>query len=344
MCAYSNGPYGIVHVQKGDDIGLEYEKELKKRTVRGIPGAEMTVYRDNKIETSLTDLKQIFGIVGVAYNNIMCNDIHEVANVYGIEAARHTILNEIRSIFGFYGIYVNVRHIMLVIDWITHLGVLTPMTRHGIRNMDQSPLKRSTFEEVVEVFNQAACYKEKDELNGISECIVMGIPPKMGTQITSVFTDDTVVERFKISPPTVDEQMDEMFEEECWLEDETETKMESKLPAFGEGMVPMPYSVGQTPFQPQPLVRFNSHNRFFNLSSVNLSLVNLSLVNLSLVNLSLVNLSLVNLSFVNLSSVNLSLVNLSSVNLSLVNLSSVKCHFNNKLRNQRYNFNQHRQC
>jgi DNA-directed RNA polymerase II subunit RPB1 len=85
--------------------------------------------------------------------------------------------------------------------------------------MDQSPLKRSTFEEVVEVFNQAACYKEKDDLNGISECIVMGIPPKMGTQLTSVFTDETVIERFKKNPPTINEQMDQMFEDnESWIQ------------------------------------------------------------------------------------------------------------------------------
>ena len=221
MCAYSDGPNAIFHVQ-GDDIGLKYEKDLKKRTVKGIPGAQITQYRDNKIETSLTDLKKIFEIVGVCYDKIICNDIHQVCKVYGIEAARHTILNEIRCILGFYGIYVNVRHILLCIDWITHRGILTPMTRHGIRNMDQSPLKRSTFEEVVEVFNQAACYKEKDNLNGISECIVMGIPPKMGTQVTSVFTDDTVVEKYKKSRPTVAEQMEEMFEDEPWIQFEPE--------------------------------------------------------------------------------------------------------------------------
>ena len=218
MCAYSDGPYAVFHVQDTDDIGIRYEKELKKRTVRGIPNAHITQYRDNKIETSLTDLKKVFEVVGVAYNKILCNDIHQVAKVYGIEAARHTILNEIRSILGFYGIYVNVRHILLCIDWICHRGILTPMTRHGIRNMDQSPLKRSTFEEVVEVYNQAACYNEKDDLNGISECIVMGIPPKMGTCTTSVFTDDKVVERYKKDPPTLDEEMDQMFEDdEPWI-------------------------------------------------------------------------------------------------------------------------------
>ena len=230
ICAYSeNNGYPIIHIQSDqhEKIGLYYERTLKKKTIKGISGGASTTINDGCIQTSLTDLKQLFELEGIDYNSIITNDIHKVANTYGIEAARTTLLNEIREILGFYGIYVNIRHILLPIDWITHRGILTPLTRHGIRNMDKSPLKRSTFEEVVEVFNQAACYKEKDSLNGISECIVMGIPPKMGGQMTSVFTDEGVVERFKKEPPSISDQMFEDDDDQPWMQmddDETPTQ------------------------------------------------------------------------------------------------------------------------
>ena len=115
--------------------------------IKGINKGESTIINDGYIQTSLTDLTKLFELEGIDYNTIITNDIHKVVNTYGIEAARTTLLNEIREILGFYGIYVNIRHILLPIDWITHRGILTPLTRHGIRNMDKSPLKRSTFEE-----------------------------------------------------------------------------------------------------------------------------------------------------------------------------------------------------
>ncbi|MAJ82574.1 MAG: hypothetical protein CMF41_06630 [Legionellales bacterium] len=214
VCAYTmNNGYPIFHIQSDvkTNIGLHYEKNLKKKTVKGIKGAHDTSIKEGAIHTSLTDINSLFKLANIEWNSIISNDVHKVARSLGIEAARATLINEIREILGFYGIYVNVRHILLPIDWITHRGILTPLTRHGIRNMDQSPLKRSTFEEVVEVYNQAACYNEEDNLNGISECIVMGKPPKVGTQIVSVFTDEGVVERFKKDPPS---KVSQMFEDD----------------------------------------------------------------------------------------------------------------------------------
>lgn len=44
------------------------------------------------------------------------NDIIEIKNVLGIEAARQSLLNEIRNVLGFYGIYINYRHLATLCD------------------------------------------------------------------------------------------------------------------------------------------------------------------------------------------------------------------------------------
>ena len=179
---YTDGPRSIVHIQidTDEDVGVFYEQQIRKQTVRGIKFAEQTIKvkppgkSKYHVETSLSDLKKILELENIDFSTINTNDIHIVKQTYGIEAARTTIIREIRKILSYYGIYVNVRHITLAVDWMTWIGALTPLTRHGIRLVDTSPLKRSTFEEVVEVFNQAASAKEIDLLQGISECI---IPP-----------------------------------------------------------------------------------------------------------------------------------------------------------------------
>lgn len=40
---------------------------------------------------------------------------------YGVEACRATIVREVRSVFGAYGIGVDPRHLFLIADWMTHL-------------------------------------------------------------------------------------------------------------------------------------------------------------------------------------------------------------------------------
>ena len=208
-CAYTDGPKPIFHIQLFGDLdpGMYYEQVIKMSTIRGIPGAEQTIKvkppgkQKYHIETSLYDLNKLFELdfVDISLDTINTNDIHMVAETFGIEAARNTIIREIRQILAYYGIYVNVRHITLAVDWMTWIGSLTPLTRHGIRKVDKSPLKRATFEEVVEVFNQAACAKEVDHLNGISECIITGTPPKSGTNQIQVILDE-VIERENAIP------------------------------------------------------------------------------------------------------------------------------------------------
>jgi len=229
-CEYTDGPNPIFHIQLKDDsdIGMYYEQHIRKATIRGMKGGEQTIKVKSPgsnvyhVETSLSDLIQVMELKNIDLNTINTNDIHAVAKVYGIEAARGTLIREIRQILAYYGIYVNMRHITLAVDWMTWIGNLTPLTRHGIRRMDTSPLKRSTFEEVVDVFNQAACSKEVDELNGISECIITGAPPKLGTNVVGTIIDEGIVEKFAQPYPKETSMFDSCRENETWVQDDEE--------------------------------------------------------------------------------------------------------------------------
>lgn len=57
------------------------------------------------------------------------NDIHRIANMYGIEAASKALINEVKSVFGAYGIDVNPRHLSLTADYMTYTGQ-SPITTH----------------------------------------------------------------------------------------------------------------------------------------------------------------------------------------------------------------------
>ena len=47
-----------------------------------------------------------------------CNNIHDMARFYGIEAANKTIVKEIVNVFSVYGIDINPRHLSLIGEYI----------------------------------------------------------------------------------------------------------------------------------------------------------------------------------------------------------------------------------
>ena len=226
-CAYSDGPNAIFHIYStnpAEDMDMFYVKILSKATVAGVKGAGYaTIIKQPDstylFETSLTNLTAIFAIVDRAScNSVYTNDVWQIFQTLGIEAARKAYQIEIRKILAYYGIYVNIRHILLVIDWMTFLGYLTPFTRHGIGNIDAAPLKRGTFEEVVSVFINAAVYQEKDYLRGVSERIIVGMPPKIGTATIDIVKDTVVERQFQQPRPKRKTQRETLVS--SWTEDE----------------------------------------------------------------------------------------------------------------------------
>ena len=54
-------------------------------------------------------------------NQITSNDVGGTLRMYGVEAARATLMREVRAVFGAYGIGVDPRHLGLIADFMTHM-------------------------------------------------------------------------------------------------------------------------------------------------------------------------------------------------------------------------------
>ena len=118
--------------------------------------------------------------------NLSCNNIHDMANYYGIEAANQTIIREIAGVFKVYGIEVDKRHLSLISDYMTFEGTYRPFNRMGIDN-NASPLQQMTFETAMGFLRQATLGGKTDTLDSPSACIVLGKPTKGGTGSFSLF-------------------------------------------------------------------------------------------------------------------------------------------------------------
>lgn len=153
--------------------------------VQGINDIQRVVVRKEGDEyvlyTEGSNLKDVFEVEGVDTLRTRSNNISEIADILGIEAARNAIINEALSTLNEQGIHVDVRHLMLVADMMCMDGEVKQIGRHGIAGEKESVLSRAAFEVTVNHLLDAAIANEVDELNGVTENIIVGQPIQLGT-------------------------------------------------------------------------------------------------------------------------------------------------------------------
>jgi DNA-directed RNA polymerase I subunit RPA1 len=116
----------------------------------------------------------------IRHSDIRSNDINAMLMMYGVEAARESIVSEVKGVFGVYGINVSPRHLGLIADFMTRNGEYTPMNRAGMWYCP-SPLQQMSFETTCTFLTQAAQDGGRDVLESPSARIVTGSAPRVGT-------------------------------------------------------------------------------------------------------------------------------------------------------------------
>ncbi|AGB50097.1 DNA-directed RNA polymerase, subunit A'' [Methanomethylovorans hollandica DSM 15978] len=164
---------------------LQMAKNINSITLKGIEGVKRVVIRKDSDEYMLytegSQLKKVLEVEGVDISRTYTNNISEIYDVFGIEAARNAIIKEATSTLGEQGLTVDIRHIMLVSDIMCCDGEVKQIGRHGISGEKASVFARAAFEVTVNHLLDAGMRGDIDELNGVTENIIVGQPIKLGT-------------------------------------------------------------------------------------------------------------------------------------------------------------------
>ena len=170
---------------------LQLVEELREIVFKGIEEISRVVIRKEELDaggeefilyTEGSNLKKVLDIEGVDASRTTCNNIHEIHNNLGIEAAREAIIEETMNTLEEQGLDdVNIRHLMLVADIMTNNGEIESIGRHGISGNKDSVLARAAFEVTVNHLLDAAIHGEVDDLDGVTENVIVGKPIKLGT-------------------------------------------------------------------------------------------------------------------------------------------------------------------
>ena len=163
-----------------------------------IPEHKTTIKEDgeyiNKSEYILqsdgVNLLEVFNSKYVDFTRTYSNDINEIYEKLGVEAARNILIEEISSVCDDAGEYINPRHVELLVDTMTNKGYLTAINRQGINRGDVGPLAKSSFEDTTDQFIKASIFGERDKLKGVSSNIMMGQTIKSGTGLSDLLLDE----------------------------------------------------------------------------------------------------------------------------------------------------------
>jgi DNA-directed RNA polymerase I subunit RPA1 len=112
--------------------------------------------------------------------NLKTNDVYAILTTFGVEAARQTLVAEVRGVFGVYGIGVDSRHLSLIGDFMMQQGDYRPCSRAGMET-STSPFLKMSFETAAAFLVDATLKGSEDTLESPSARIVLGRVVEMGT-------------------------------------------------------------------------------------------------------------------------------------------------------------------
>ena len=141
------------------------------------------------MDTAGTNLLDALGLDYIDPYRTVSNDIKEVHEVLGIEAARRVIHDEFVDVMEFSGVSINYHHLSLLCDRMALTKNLVSIFRSGILNDDIGPIAKSTFEVHTEVLLAASRHGEFDDARGVSASVMLGQLGNYGTGMHGILLD-----------------------------------------------------------------------------------------------------------------------------------------------------------
>lgn len=130
------------------------------------------------IYTEGSNLRDALLLKGI---KVITNDIKEIEQVLGIEAARQSIITQLYDIYESEGLVIDLRHIILVADMMCVNGEVEGLGRVGVMKHKNSIIAKMAYEETLAMIYDAGQYGMEDKLKGITENIIAGVVINRGT-------------------------------------------------------------------------------------------------------------------------------------------------------------------
>ena len=211
--------HGIIGITETFIINLM--GTIRETVIRGVSGIKSTdivnVVKSNVNEDGSISTKVTYGIktVGSNLEEILNNpyldkyrsqtdSVLEIESIFGIEAARHKIINELRVEMS----DISKEHCSVYADEMTYSGHVTSIHRTGLQKREMNNVTlRLSFQSPIQVIENAATDGLIDKIGGISGPLILGTAPNIGTTYNKIMLSENFINNYdkKLSEKVDDE-------------------------------------------------------------------------------------------------------------------------------------------
>jgi hypothetical protein len=179
----------FIHSDNAKEIYLEevVQPILNKIVICGVTGIENIYFNDNPntFETDGTNFKKLLGLSFVDDTRTVSNNVWDIYDTLGVEAARQFLIDEFMQLCG----GINKCHIQLLAEKMTYTGGISSISRYTMRNDECGPMGKASFEETMDNFLKAGAYGQKEATRGVSASIICGKRASIGTGVCELMMD-----------------------------------------------------------------------------------------------------------------------------------------------------------
>ena len=180
--------------KEGTDLNKLFtlKEQAKKLYVSGEKGISQVLPMKKGDEyfimTAGTSLKKVLKLEEVDATRTKSNDLYEIESLFGIEAVRQLVIEEIMRVVEDQGLNIDLRHIMLVADMMCASGKIKGITRYGVVGEKSSVLARASFETPIRHLINAAVRAEEEPVTIVIENVMINQPIPSGTGMPRLVT------------------------------------------------------------------------------------------------------------------------------------------------------------
>ncbi len=191
----------FINKDNAEEIYLEecVQPIIEKMTIKGIQGISEIFYtqedgewivetngiNSRSISSQFINFKKLLALDIIDETKTISNNVWDIYEVFGIEAAREFLIEEFMSIMD----GINSCHSCLLVDRMTYGGNISSITRYTMKKDESGPLGKASFEETMDNFLNAAAKGEIEPTEGVSASIICGKRASIGTGMVNVQLD-----------------------------------------------------------------------------------------------------------------------------------------------------------
>lgn len=168
----------------------EEERQMKTKHIKGYIAKPSEFYQSSKCwiaETNGKNFLEVIKLPEVDPYYTYSNDFYETSSMLGIEATRSLLMMELKNVL-VREEYINMRHISLLVDVMTNLGRLTPISFYGAMRFGQGALSLATNQQSMKVFMGSAAFGKREKVDSVSASVMLGKKAKIGTGFVDIIS------------------------------------------------------------------------------------------------------------------------------------------------------------